>query len=430
MVQSADKRLVTEQALIDAINNDIPTKVNRMKTRLLDDQFNGLKPGKVPSTKAVVSLTTNDLDGYVAGGPLLHPGPALSVVEANWSADTLQPYGTAFVNLSKANGVGNVFDFTTMFDGTHMVVSSYKIPSGPMDIRLWIDDVEVSDWYRGTRATGVLQTDKPFMNALPADDGQSMFLNINFAKRGIYKVRVSGIGVSGVASILSTNPGMTFQKPKKQRVVGIISDSWYDYIVASGTSIHPGVELSARTGWKVWNMANGGSGFVNPAGGATPINYGSDAVFASLAKAPPLDLLIVNGSCNDMGYTEASVISAMQAFFTRFKSVRPDTPIIWQGIEPQSYFENIYTSAAMVARENALAAVALAEPNVIGVIKCANENWLTGTGNTGAPNGTGNQDFVTGGDGVHLSAYGTQFIGSLVAERIGSMATWKGGLAV
>lgn len=427
MVQSPAVRLVTEEALEERLDVAVPDKLDRSKLRLLGDQFDGVRPNtKVPTTKAVVSLTTSAVDGYVAtAGTVLEPAQMYDVAECNWSAQTLGAYNTAWLNYSKANNIATSMDFTTIFDGTAFLLSSYKLAGIKQDIRVWIDDEEVHDWYLGSRATGVLQNNKPVIPC--ATDSSFYFLNINFPQRGRYKIRISGVMLASSAGIgyIATSRDGKFYKPAKQRVFGVISDSWYDTISAH-TSLNAGHELAARMGWKQWNMSVGGSGFVNPttnSGG--PMNYGSDAVFNSLLKAPPLDFLLLNGSDNDMAYPVADVIAAMQAFFTRWRTVRPDTPIVWQGLEPQSYFENQYGSAAIVAREEALRAVAVADPSVIAVVLPAKENWLTGTGNTTTPNNTGNQDYYTGPDLVHLSPAGAIHNGVLMSERLKSVPTWK-----
>lgn len=429
MVQAATKRLVTEQALIDKLAIDIPLKLSKSKLRLLGDQFDGVRSGaSVPASLAQISHTNNvTLDGGNGiDGAVLAPQQMYNIAECNWSDQTLSAYGAAWLNYSKANSVATDFEFTTMFEGTTMIISAYKLGGILQDFRVWINDMPVLDWYEGTRAAGVLNTNK---NVIPAvGDNINHFININFARHGIYKIRVAGIVITGTSSLLSCYSDGKFFKPAKQRVVGIISDSWYETVSDTCTSLNSAVELVARMGWKQWNMAVGGSGFVNPSGSGAgnPMHYGSDNVFTSLLKAPPLDLLLLNGSGNDMGYPEADVIAAMQAFFTRWRTVRPDTPIVWQGIEPVAYFENIYTSAALIARETALAAVALADPNVIGVIESAKENWITGTGYQGAQNGTGNQDYVTGPDQVHNTTFGCELNSALVHERLKSMRTWKG----
>lgn len=427
MVQPASKRLVTEQKLSDTLLSEIPAIMDKQKTRPLGDQFSPVKAGSVPSSKAVVSLTTGTTtDGFAASGyQLFLPPQMYDIAECNWNDQTLGNYGSSYMNKSKSHNTSTCFDFTTIFEGSYAVFSSYKLAGVIQDLRIWIDDVEVTDWYLGTRAAGVLQTGKPEIPCVT--DNTNYYLNVNFPKRGIYKIRVAGTALAGTISLMACNAEGKFYKPKKQRVFGVISDSWYDTISGTNTSLNNGVEISSQTGWKQWNLAVGGSGFVNPSNQVNgPHQYGSDAVFGALAKAPELDLLILNGSVNDMGYTEAEVLQAMRDFFTRWRTVRPDTPIVWQGLEPQSYFESVYTSAAIIAREEAQRAVAMADENVIGVILPAKENWLTGTGKTTAPNGTGNQDFVTGPDGIHPSVFGCRQNGVLVSERLAPIPTWKG----
>lgn len=425
MVQPDSRRLVTHEALTTRLASDIPATVGRWKGRRLGDQCQGSRKSKVPTSKCAVSLNMG-VDGYVAdNNPQYIASQMYDVAEVNWSEQTLGAYGSTLMNYSKPNAVATTQGFTTILEGTHATVTLYKLDGIAQDVRVWIDDEEVTDWYLGSRAAGVLQTNTPIMKTNTAG---FYFISLNFAKRGFYKIRVDGVVLSGgtTTHFLTTNKDGKFHKPAKQRTFGVISDSWYD-TVSQNTSLNAGVELAALMGWKQWNLSVGGSGFINPgpSGAGDPQHYASDKVFASLAKAPDLDFLLLNGSVNDMGYPVADVLTAMQAFFTKWRTVRPDTPIVWQGLEPQSYFENIYGAPAIVAREEAQREVAAADPSVIGVVLPAKENWLTGTGNTGAANGTGNQDFVIGPDSVHLSAFGTIFNGGLMFERIQDMKTWK-----
>lgn len=400
-------------------------KLEGRRLRLLGDLMDGVKQSSVPATKAVVSITNGaTLDGFNGvGSKVYHPTAMYDIADVNWNAQTLGAYGTAFLNYSKSNTVSTCFDFTTLLEGDHITISSYKVAGVAQDVRIWIDDEQVNDWYLGTRAAGVLQANSNIITF--TGDNLSHFISINFPKRRVYKIRVAGIAISGTGSLIATNANGKFHKPAAQRTFGVISDSWYDTI-ATHTSLNGGTELAARMGWRMWNLAVGGSGFLNPsAAGGGPHQYGSDAVFAALAKAPAMDFLLLNGSANDMAYTTAQVITAMQAFFTRWRTVRPDTPIIWQGIEPVQPFETTYTIPTMIARENALAEAALADPNVIGVIRPSLESWFDGTGSTSAPNGTGNSDFNIGPDGTHMGSRGTILNGALVKERIASIPTWK-----
>lgn len=395
--------------------------------RPLQEQFAGVRPGtRVPATKAEVILGVGDNtygDYDTLNGTAYSPPQMYDKAVVNWSSDTLSAYGAAFINFQKAHAVGTSFEFTTILEGDHMLVAAYKLSGLPIDWRVWIDDEEVTQWKRGNRTTNTSHTG-PIMRYDGPNNVDST-LSIYFEERGIHKIRVAGPGISGVYGLMFTNPGGKLHRPGSQKVLGVISDSWYDSITYH-TSLNAATELAARMGWNCWNMAVGGTGFVNPgAEPSTPCHYGSNAVFEALEKAPDLDLLLLNGSVNDIGYPQAEVLSAMEAFFTRWRQVRPQTPIVWQGLEPQSYFEGIFGEQTIVDREAAQRDVALADESVIGVIESAKEQWLTGTGNTGAPSGGGNQDWVIGTDAVHLSPWGTYWNGALVHDRLAPMKTWR-----
>lgn len=427
MTQPSNERLITEQRLSDVVGESIQNSAMTKKGQCLGDLFLGNKTNRAQSDGVKVSLTNGfQVDGLNSSGAQLFKANELyDVAECNWTDDTLALWGAAYENKLKSNGVAAPFDVTTMVEGSYLVFTFLKFAGTYQHIRIWIDDVPITQWYLGTRASGTLNRDMPEIPCV--EDDVVYFANINFPTRGLYKVRIAGPLMTAADSFIQLNADGKLHKPSKQRVFGVISDSWYDNISAANTSLTPAMEIAGQTGWKQWNLAVGGSGFINPSGYLNgPHNFSSDAVFSALEKAPPLDLLILNGTVNDMSYGDALVTSGMQIFFERWRSVRPDTPIVWQGLEPQSYFESVFGSQAIINREKLLNDVALADPSVIGTILPAKENWYTGTGSIVSPNGTGNQDFVIGGDQIHLSAFGCRLTGRLVAERLAPIPTWKG----
>lgn len=427
----------------------INTRIKQKSPRFLRDLGGYKAPSsKCPLTKAAVSVTSGStFDGYDGTGPLYKIHDVLNFAETNFTAEHLGQYvmanynyyssytgpwspgDQAVVTNPSAGKIGKPFDFTTMLEGSYLGFASLFVAGlWRQEVRLWIDDEEITDWYLGNRATGVLQG-KSEIDSTALGTANHIY-NINFPKRGLYKVRSHGLitTLGGAASnsptagnFLLTNSKSRLLKPAPRPQIGVISDSWFEAIYTNTIQSVAG-ELSHHLNANIWNLAQGGSGFVNPSGdGANgDRSFSKDLVWEAVDRVPHLDLLIVNGSANDLPYSDAEVLAAMQATFDRARDYDPDIPIVWAGIQPVQYFKGLHTFAAMKARENLLIAKAQADPNVVAVIPTCNEEWMTGTGKTNGVTNDGNQDFMIGPDGIHLSLHGAKVYGKMYAERMKS----------
>lgn len=407
---------------------------------------------KCPLAKMTASVTKNAYDGLGGGSTAWYIENLQDVAETNWKPEHVAQQVQTFYNhkfiltgpwapgdtIATAlpvakNKLAKAMDFTVMLEGNYLAITTvhYGTTYWLSDIRVWIDDEEIVDWYLGTRAAGVLQGKSAIK---PDSFGPSNnVINLNFAERGIYKVRVSGVlatlggtdaGSAASGMIAATNPNTRLFKPAPRANIGVISDSWFD-TVGTNTTLNPSVELSHQLNANVWNYSQGGSGFCNPSGAGLygDRSYPSDLVWDAVHRGPTLDLMIINGSANDLGYTDIQVTDAMKATFDRVREFDPELPIVWVGLEPVHHFESYYTIATMKAREILQKNVAEEDPNVVLTILPCGEDWITGTGKTTAVANDGNQDFVIGPDGIHLSAYGTKFIGRMIGERMKTSLT-------
>lgn len=387
---------------------------------------------RCPVAKAAVSVTLNAFDGQSGGSTVYNIDTLQNVAECNWKSVHVATFPTYLYKSiytgpwnsgsSTPNGITKPMDFTTIIEGSYFSVGwHYLAGIWSSDVRVWIDDEEIENWYLGSRATGVLQN-KTLINSSSLGTG-SHVLNINFPARGVYKIRIAGlistIGGGSSGNMVTINSQDTrLIKPAARPNVGIISDSFFEPIIGQ-TALSMALELGTQLNANIWNYAQGGSGFNNPSanGDNGDKSFGSILTWEAVARGPELDLLIIQGSDNDLSYSQAQNISAMQATFNKVRAYKPNLPVIWVGLQSQSYFKNLYTLGTIKARETALKAAALADPNVVAVLESANEEWLTGTGKNTAVANNGNQDFLTGADGVHLSTYGTIAYGRLISEQ-------------
>ena len=197
--------------------------------------------------------------------------------------------------------------------------------------------------------------------------------------------------------------------------VGVVSDSWYETL-PEHLADSPAVHLATLTGWRVWNMSQGGTGYRNPAGVGGRSAFGSPDRLQRLAEAP-IDLLLVNGSGNDGFRTPEEYEQDALDYYAAVAAVRPDLPIVVAGVEPLYYFR-IPQGEAL---NDALRRAAAAAPNVVGFVDGYGEGWLTGSGSIARPQGDGNQDTYIARDDYHLSGDGARFWVGLTVERIAAM---------
>lgn len=206
--------------------------------------------------------------------------------------------------------------------------------------------------------------------------------------------------------------------------VGVVSDSMFDKCTQAVCMSRAAVPTLARlTGWRVWNLAEGGTGYLSKSsapsyGRFVPSVYGSDRRLAAVARAP-LDLLLVNGSFNDApvaSYGAEAHRAAVDAYLDDLARIRPDLPVVLVGIEPLGRYQASYWDTRSRTMNATLAATVGRHPNVIGFIDPYTDRWLTGTGSIAAPKGDGNQDVYVGTDGVHLSVAGVAYyVGRVVS---------------
>ena len=134
----------------------------------------------------------------------------------------------------------------------------------------------------------------------------------------------------------------------------------------------------------------------------------------NLANTYDPDAMLIVGSIND---SDVGLQPIAAAAYAAFAAARPDMPLIVAGPEPYDVF------ATPVATNNAVKAAALAAPNVLHYIDWYVDDWINGSGNTGAPAGDGNADWIIGVDGVHPNLAGFRYLGLMFAEALRGLPT-------
>lgn len=340
----------------------------------------------------------------------LDPQPFGTLYSATLGADYTRAWAGAEYHVNSASWKNADISFTVT--GKKFAIRYLTIKDS--DAMVWID--------------GVPAADEPFAGTDPAGTGTWNWLVINRSSSDAAEVRFAGpVTFTGVD--FDSNEDVTV-KATNRFTLGVISDSIFENLgVIDPKTQSPAPLLSTLTGFRVWNMAEGGTGYINDGTGTALSGglgvgdyrtspFGSDRRIASIAAAP-LDALLVNGTINDLDWSAAEHREAMDAFLSRVAAVRPDLPVVLVSIEPLSYngFHDQSDPRFKALNDN-FAEVAARHSNVVGVIDPYTADWLTGTGSSSNPKGDGNQDQYVSSDGVHFNAAGQAYFQQRIVEEL------------
>ena len=270
---------------------------------------------------------------------------------------------------------------------------------------------------------------EPVPGVSPPDRGQLNWIQVRLASKRTVHVRFAGpAGFYGVDH--DAKVPLTVKAAPYRFTLGVVADSYFDGSVPSRTYEGSGAAvLHTRTGYRVWSLAQGGTGYLNDATGteltgdagypgryASP--FGSAARMARLRDAP-IDALLVNGSVNDAWFDNDAYAAAVHAFLDGVARIRPGLPVVIVGLEPVNVVpEAPAHSAELDTKNKLLRSIAAQHANVVGFIDPFDERWLTGSGSTAAPQGNGNQDLYIAEDHIHLSPAGQAYYQDLIADQL------------
>jgi hypothetical protein len=198
-------------------------------------------------------------------------------------------------------------------------------------------------------------------------------------------IALAGVRIPGASDIWPAPPRLR---------CAITGDSWCHAALNStegdiiaGTI--PG-ELALATGWEVWNLSQGGTGYENPGAGATSEFWSADRQ-AALAAIPAMDCIIVLGGGNDSSEGEEMGPLA-DIMWSGIKTARPSSTLIVVGAQSPALFAgledlNDHLREHALANEDVDLFVDMWEP----------AQWITGTsGHIEDRDGNGSRDmFIT-----------------------------------
>ncbi len=197
-----------------------------------------------------------------------------------------------------------------------------------------------------------------------------------------------------------------------------------DSISSGGGTSYPSLpgglwpaQLSLALNWfDVINCSSGGTGYIanNTGVGYSFINRLTDVTKLS----PSPDIVMVFGGINDEGSGAGAIQAAALAYFQALRTALPSAVVVVLGAYPAATGPSVTrlaTEAALLAAFNSWAD---SNSYFIPVSNDPNGSWITGTGNVGSQNGSGNSDVYTGTDGTHPTQSGGDYIAQRIATAI------------
>lgn len=299
-------------------------------------------------------------------------------------------------------------DIGFTFTGTRFAIEYRTFTAA--DAQVWIDGHPVS----ATTVEAINNTGSATRNYLQVTLPQRKTVDVRFAGPLIF---------TGVHTPAADNATITASPAPF--TLGVVSDSFFEPCYAGSCfSRSAAPMLHTLTGFRVWDMAESSTGYINDGSGlyadqtgdgqgfpghhSSP--YGSDRRLATLKDAP-IDAVLINGTVNDQPvWSPEQHRQAVDAMLTKIEQLRPDLPIILVGIEPLYYARAAPIRVAHYSALTAnLAGMVGRHLNVVGFIDPYTDPWFTGSGSTANPVGDGNQDFYIGKDGIHPNGDGQEY---------------------
>lgn len=241
-------------------------------------------------------------------------------------------------------------------------------------------------WVDGKPATAA-----PVIVSANTSAGSVSWYRITFGSVAMRRIRIYRY-LADFGGIDIKPTGAIFQAPRLSPKLFVLGDSYILGIGATTELAGMTQSLGRLLGMEVFQAGQGGTGYVNNGGGGNKGPYTAAERIAKIKDVLP-DYVLVFGSENDDGLS--GVEAAAASVYSQIASASPASRVIVVG--PPSLGSTITPNRA--ANRDAVKAAALAAPNVIGFIDPNNDEqgltWISGTGNAGAPDGSGNADIFT-----------------------------------
>jgi len=307
-----------------------------------------------------------------------------------------------------ANGNGSTFNGTAL--------RRTGVPSSQSSIYFTTDcpDIELSIWSAITNANCTVLVNDGLAGTFVLPVAASCMVRLTFATQKERLIQVIGPGGSIHSSLvgvwMNTNyklwkPELT---PNKGRWV-FMGDSGmalggvpYSDIVAPGSMATVAATALGLLDFAVCGI--GGCGYLNTSQEKLRVRIPGEVI------APDPGNVFISMGFNDKGYDDTLFNYEINYCYDMIREGLPNANVFVTDIikTPSTYSKSLLIKDAVQRRD--------------GFYFLSHGDWITGTGNVAAPNGTGNADYVISSDGLHNSAYGHNYVGKRWASFIANVA--------
>ncbi|GIQ63708.1 hypothetical protein PACILC2_22760 [Paenibacillus cisolokensis] len=181
---------------------------------------------------------------------------------------------------------------------------------------------------------------------------------------------------------------------------------------------------SQLLGWDGWNSGVGGTGYVNN-GPAGRVKF-QDRIQHDVLQYQP-DVVVIAGGINDEGSPVEQTQAAADLLYSTIRSSLPNTElIVISNFSPVGGVSQIRGQIRDALRETARKYGAPFIDTLGGAsydwsgnqVSAPSGSWITGSGNVGNPQASGNASVFTSADGTHPTPAGHRYYGERVAAEI------------
>ena len=247
--------------------------------------------------------------------------------------------------------------------------------------------------------------------------GGAYLLPVTFSGRATRHIRLEFIRSTGFGGvIIGPTRGLQAARPRPRKQVLLLGDSYADGangVSALDTYAH---QLGRYLDADLWVDAQGGTGIVANGGLGTKAAYLARLTACATETRLRPDIVIIQGSTNDGGGNESSVVANLTTIVAAVRAQWPNALLIVTGVLlPAGTGHGSRTSLINTA-DAGIITVAASRADLH--IPPFTDSWYTGTGKVGSTAGNGNADFFLSSDGVHPSADGHDFIVKMLVQHL------------
>ena len=275
-------------------------------------------------------------------------------------------------------------------------------------LRLWVD---------GRKLTDLMQ---PIPGTTP---GNTHLLTVTL---GVSKPRLIRFDCSVMpfGGIYLPPTAVMWKPPQPQKRAMVLGDSLsggsaMNTALGAGTWFNRAMQLLGYE--DSWQEGIGGTGYITP---GTAVVF-QDRVSVDVTPWAP-DVLFIWGGYNDNGGSQPAIDTAADLLYSTIETALPNAEIFVIGCwsptgSPGSGITNTDNTLRLSA---AAAGIPFISPvtgsiyNTAGTLVATHGPWITGTGNTSSPTGSGNADIYIGSDGVHPNDAGHAYIARRVYAAV------------